>query len=77
MAMDKDRVGAAAAAAVALLSTADKRDPVKVYTAILGAMITEIKDHATVAPLTQSGISIAPGSVITQGVTVEEEGVIS
>lgn len=77
MAMDKDRVGAAAAAAVALLSTADKRDPVKVYTAILGAMITEIKDHATVAPIVQSGISISPGTVVTQGETVETSGVIS
>lgn len=79
MAMNANRLGLAMKAKVDALSAADKLDSTAVYKAQAEAIIDEIKNHAQIASLTQSGIVVTgAASVAQQGATVDaQEGKIS
>lgn len=77
MAMDKDTLGSLINTKVNALSEDDKKVGLKVWTAVADAVISHIKSNAEIGSLTQSGITISPGTVITQGSTVQSTGKIS
>jgi len=77
MAMNKTTLGSLINSKLNVLSEEEKRNNTKVWEAIADAIISHIKDEAEISSLTQSGITISPGAVITQGSTVSAKGKIS
>jgi hypothetical protein len=77
MAMDKDTLGTLIKTKVDALSDTEKQTDIKVWSAVADAIISHIKSNAEIGALTQSGITISPGAVITQGTTVQSTGKIS
>lgn len=69
--MNAARLGAAMKAKVDALTDTDKLDALAVYKAHAEAIIDEIKNHAEIASLTQSGIMVSGTATVTQqGATV-------
>jgi hypothetical protein len=71
MAMNAVRLGLAIKAKVDALSASEKLDSTAVYKAQAEAIIDEIKNHAEIASLTQSGIIVTGAAAVAeQGATV-------
>lgn len=78
MSMNNSQLGSEINSKLNTLSEAEKRDATLVWVKIAEAIIDHIKNNAEIASLTQSGISVSPPSaVITQGQTVQAQGVIT
>lgn len=77
--MNAARLGLAMKTKVDALSDEEKLDATAVYKAQAEAIIDEIKNHAQIASLTQSGIVVSGTAIVTaQGATVNgQEGKIS
>lgn len=75
--MNKSTLASEIKSKIDSLSEEGKRTDINVWTAVAEAIIDHIKNNAEIASLTQSGISVSPPSaVITQGQTIQAQGVI-
>lgn len=79
MAMNENSLGALIKANIDLLTPAEQRDSIKVWTAVGKGIIQHIKTSAEIDSLTQSGIVVTGSATVTnQGATVPaQQGKIS